>query len=96
MKKAEAEYMGRVARLGCMLCKELGYSSFDDEGTYPVELHHVREGQGMSQRASNFLVIPLCPSCHRGPHGIHGDRLKLRNACVDEIALLAMTIEALN
>lgn len=90
MKKAEAEYMGRVAQLGCMLCRHVGY------GETPAELHHVREGQGMQQRAQNWLVIPLCPVHHRGPHGLHGDRYELRNAGVDEMDLLAMTIEALH
>lgn len=91
MKKAEAEYMSRVAQLECMLCKAQGY-----DGETPVELHHVREGQGMGQRAPNWLVIPLCPGCHRGTNGIHGDRMYLRNARVDEMDLLAMTIEALH
>lgn len=28
-----------------------------------------------------FISLPLCPACHRGPQGWHGDRLrwKLRN-----------------
>jgi len=90
MKIAEKHYMSGVASLGCILCRHLGH-----EGT-PAELHHVREGQGMSQRASNFLVVPLCPEHHRGASGLHGlgtrgfqTRYKL-----DEMDLLAMTIEA--
>lgn len=94
MKKAEAEYMNRVAWLGCMLCRVIYANDPDSIGS--AELHHVREGQGMAQRAQNWLVIPLCPSCHRGPHGIHGDRMLLRNARVDEMDLLALTIEALH
>jgi hypothetical protein len=92
MKKAEAEYMGRVAQLGCMLCRVI----YPDEESPIPELHHVREGQGMAQRAHNWLVIPLCAECHRGRHGFHGDRLRLKNARVDEMDLLAMTIEALH
>ena len=49
----------------------------------------------MSQRASNFLTIPLCPGCHRGPSGIHGDRSLMRIQKLDELDLLALTIEAL-
>jgi hypothetical protein len=90
MKNAEAKYMSEVARLGCMLCRVIGY------GETPAELHHVREGQGMSQRAQNWLVIPLCPEHHRGSRGLHGNREELRMAKVDEIDLLAMTIEAMN
>jgi hypothetical protein len=76
--------MRRVAELPCVLC-----------GTEPCEVHHLREGQGMSQRASNFLTIPLCPGCHRGPSGIHGDRSLMRIQKLDELDLLALTIEAL-
>lgn len=84
MRQAEARHMDRVAQLDCVLC-----------GARPVEVHHLREGQGMSQRASNFLTIPLCPGCHRGPSGIHGDRSLMRIQKLDELDLLALTIEAL-
>lgn len=80
---SEREYMGRVAALGCLLCGE------------PAEVHHVRQGQGMAQRASHWLTVPLCPACHRGPAGIHGDRSALRAAGIDEMGLLALTIERL-
>lgn len=83
--KAERDYMGRVAALPCVVC-----------GSEPVQLHHVREGQGMAQRAQNWLVIPLCPSCHTGPRGIHGDKSVLRQIKKDEIDLLAETIGAMN
>lgn len=32
-----------------------------------VEAHHVKQG-------CHFLTIGLCPECHRGPQGIHGDK----------------------
>lgn len=59
-------------------------------------LFGAREGQGMAQRAQNWLAIPLCPSCHTGPHGFHGDRQLLKARKLDEMDLLAMTIERLN
>ena len=59
-------WKSKVAALGCILCRHLGY-----EGT-PAELHHPRTGLGMSQRASDFDVIPLCPEHHRGNTGVHG------------------------
>ena len=90
MTNAEKQYLNRVAELGCMLCRVIGYPET------AAEIHHVREGQGMAQRAQNWLAIPLCPSHHRGTHGIHGDRMALKLANVDEIDLLAMTIGALN
>ena len=83
-------YMGRVAALWCMLCLRIGY------GEHAAEVHHVRTGQGAAQRASDFLTVPLCPDCHRGSHGIHGDRARLRQAKVTEMDLLADTIAALS
>ncbi len=86
------QYMGKVAALGCILCNQLGY-----EDT-PAEVHHLREGQGVAQRASHYLTIPLCPEHHRGQSGIHGlgrkgfeDQYHLT-----ELDLLAMTIRKLN
>ena len=76
--------MDKVAQLPCGLC-----------GAHGVHLHHIREGQGMAQRASNFLVVPLCPSCHTGPSGVHGDKTMLRIHKMTELDLLAQTIEAL-
>lgn len=85
-------YKSRVAALGCILCRHF------DRGETPASLHHVREGQGLSQRASDYLVVPLCGECHQGSSGLHGlgtrgfyNRYKL-----DELDLLAMTIEALH
>lgn len=91
MTKAEKSHMNRVAEMGCILCKRLGY-----EGT-PAELHHIREGAGMSQRASDFLVVPLCPEHHRGKTGMHGlgSRGFERRYGIDELGLLAEVIEAL-
>lgn len=85
MTKAEQRHLDRVASLPCCLC-----------GATPVHVHHVREGQGMAQRASNFLVVPLCPDCHTGPKGIHGDQTMLRIFKMTELDLLADTIGKLN
>ena len=83
-------WMNRVAGLGCALCRRLGY------GETPAQLHHPREGQGMAQRASNWLVIPLCEPHHTGNHGWHGDRQAFKQAKVDELDLLADTVALLN
>lgn len=50
----------------------------------------------MGRRSAHWLSMPLCPPCHTGSHGVHGDRQLLRQAKVDEADLLALTIEALN
>lgn len=68
MTKAEGEYMGLVASIGCVICRR-----FERTGL-PVELHHVAEGSGVR---SNFGVAPLCGNKsdgghHRGAVGLHG------------------------
>lgn len=84
--------MGRVAAMDCILCRLLGMQQESK-----TDVHHIREGQGMAQRASNWLVVPLChEGCHQGPNGIHGDRSLLRIAKVDELDLLAETIKELS
>lgn len=58
--------MGRVAGLGCVVCRRLGY------GWVPAEVHHVAEGSGLR---SAFAVAPLCPTHHdekRAGTGFHG------------------------
>ena len=81
--KLEKAWMDAVAKLPCATC-----------GVYGVHVHHIRTGQGKSQRASDFLVLPLCPSCHQGPNGIHGDKAMRKIMKTDELCLLADTIEA--
>ena len=87
---SEKAHMGRVARLPCVVCKEtLGLETFG------VQVHHIRDGQGMGERASNWLTVPLCQYHHTGSGGVHGlgvrgfyTRYKL-----DELDLLSMTIQ---
>lgn len=62
----EKKHMMRVAELGCMVCKRMGY-----EGT-PAEIHHKRAGTGAGRRSSHMDAIPLCPEHHRGNTGLHG------------------------
>lgn len=84
-------HMGRVAEAGCVVCHHLGY------GHTPAEVHHVREGQGGAQRASDFLTVGLCPEHHRGVSGLHGlgTRGFYQRYRLDEMDLLAMTLERL-
>lgn len=59
MNKQEKEWVARVAALNCIICQR------------PAEIHHIREGAGGGQRASNFDVLPLCPDHHRnGGYGV--------------------------
>lgn len=63
--KDERAYLGRVAGLGCCICRRLGW------GDSPAEVHHQRSGVGR-MRASYSRTMPLCPEHHRGNTGIHG------------------------
>ena len=90
---AEARHLARVAALGCVLCELQGYGS-----ETPAEVHHVRgdaANVGGAQRASHYLTMPLCPTCHRGPTGVHGDRWLLKKCKTTELGMLALTIEKL-
>jgi hypothetical protein len=79
--KSEKQWLDAVASLPCCLC-----------GAHGVEVHHIRTGQGMGQRSGHHLTIPLCPSCHRGPMGVHGDKTMMRMQKLDEMAMLERTI----
>ena len=50
---------------GCILCKVLKQTQKTQ-----TEIHHLRSGQGMSQRG--VKCIPLCVEHHRGDTGFHG------------------------
>lgn len=90
MSAKAKRHKDKVAGLGCVLCAMLGQPQ-----ETRTHVHHMRTGQGMAQRASDFLAIALCADCHQGPQGLHGDRTLLKIARTDEIGLLAATIEAL-
>lgn len=65
MTKTEREYLQKVAEIGCIACRKIGF--YDT----PSEIHHIRAGQGTSQRASHFNVLPLCHAHHRtGGYGV--------------------------
>ena len=84
--RAELLHMTRVGRMGCIVCRNLGY------GPTPAELHHPRANAGAGQKASHMDVIPLCPAHHRtGGHGVafHAGRQAFENAFGTELELLA-------
>ena len=84
---AKNKHYDRVADLGCILCRRLGF--YDT----PCEIHHIRRA-GIR---NNAPVIGLCPFHHRGNGGIHGMGRKLfeRHYQVTEEELLAWTGELL-
>ena len=76
--------MGRVAEIGCIICQS------------PAQVHHIREGQGMGQRSSPWLTIPLCEPHHTGSLSIHKAKRQFEQLYGDELALLALTIRRLS
>ena len=66
MTNDERRYLSRVAELGCLVCRRMGYPDT------PAEIHHKRAGTGAGRRSSHFDAMPLCPEHHRGKTGIHG------------------------
>lgn len=62
--REESRHLDAVAALGCIACRTLGHLDS------PAEIHHIRSGQGLGQRASHAEALPLCPHHHRqGGHG---------------------------
>ena len=89
MTNAEKAHLSKVASLGCFLCRATGF------GATPSQVHHLRIGQGMAQRNSHYLTVPLCDRHHSNasPDGIHGQRKAWKMASLDEIDALADTLE---
>lgn len=56
-------HKAKVADLGCVVCRRLGFAGS------PAELHHIAEGSGLR---SDFAIAPLCAEHHRGKSGLHG------------------------
>ncbi|MEL3922118.1 Ref family recombination enhancement nuclease [Aeromonas enteropelogenes] len=65
--KSDKQHLSDVASLGCVACRNAGL------GPSLAEIHHVRSGSGMGQRAEHSRVLPLCPGHHRAcyPTGFH-------------------------
>ena len=87
MNKAEKKHYDKVARLGCSLCRHLGY------GETPCEIHHIRR----FGKRENAEIIGLCPEHHRGNTGVHGLGRKGFESRygIDEQTLLHKTLELL-
>lgn len=84
-----SDYMGLVASLGCILAR-LG---FEAECSGRIEVHHIRHGQGMTDRASDYLVLPACTAHHTGKLGVHYPKSLYTRTGFSELDLLAKTIE---
>lgn len=68
MTKAEKEHYAKLARLGCILCRQIDVRNIEDS---PTEIHHIRRYGGKRSLAP---AIPLCAWHHRldSRTSIHG------------------------
>ena len=67
--------------------KEMNCGVCNAEG--PSEAHHVRQHY-------QYLCIPLCINCHKGPrNGWHGERFIWNAKKLDELMVLNETLRAL-
>ncbi|AUR89854.1 recombination enhancement RecA-dependent nuclease [Vibrio phage 1.133.O._10N.222.51.E4] len=92
MNSKEKAHIEKVVSLGCVVCSELGIQDS------PAEAHHIGNGT-MGKKASNFEVIPLCPSHHRlGGYGVavHAGRKAFESAYGTERGLLEIVLEKVN
>ena len=83
----EHKYMGKVADLGCVVCRNLGH------GPTPASVHHCFYGSG--KRENHHLVLPLCPIHHQtGGVGValHADNKSFYALYGSEIQLLNQVI----
>jgi thymidylate synthase len=92
MSREERKHMSAVAALGCLICGRF------------AELHHIRRDPkdrqhfGLSQKATNFQVIPLCQEHHRtGGIGVayHASPREWERIHGNEVDLLAQVLEKL-
>ncbi len=66
--KQEKLHMRAVASLGCVVCRNLGFTPQQLDYT---AIHHVRWNQGIAQRASHYLTLGLCGGHHQtGGNGV--------------------------
>ena len=86
MNAAEERHLSKVSALGCLICGS------------PAEIHHPRFCCGMSQRAKDWLAVPLCKYHHQdGGYGqaLHNGQADFEKNYMSEQDLLAETIRRL-
>jgi hypothetical protein len=83
----EGEWIALVLSFGCIVCRNAG------RGATPGQYHHLREGQGKSERAPHMLGICLCPMDHTdGKFSVHRNRRMFELQNGSELELLAQTV----
>ena len=85
--KHRKEHLSKVAGLGCIICKKMGFPNS------PAEIHHIKDRKGMSKKASDFETIPLCPNHHRnGVESYHYSPKKFNKKWGTQKELLDFTL----
>jgi hypothetical protein len=78
-RAVELRHIVRVKELSCGVCDARG----------PSDCHEIKQGQW-------FTSIPLCRDCHMGQfNGLHGQKRIWNVLKLDELDVLASTIERL-
>ena len=77
ISRAESEHLRKVKESGCAVCGA-GVGAV-------VEAHHIQQGL-------HYTTVALCPDCHRGPMGIHGDKTMWRIFKINEMEALNETL----
>ncbi len=88
--KEEKEFLSKVAQLGCVVCRNLGF------GDSPAEIHHIRHGMGTAMRNDHFHILPLCPEHHRnGKCGVafHSGQAQWEKKYGSEMTLYQQVLE---
>lgn len=91
--KADKRHLDRVAALGCLACKGMGYEDS------PAEIHHIRKFGSMGKKASDRAAIPLCFKHHRtGGYGvaIHSGQARWEELYGTEYSLLCHVYELID
>lgn len=93
MTKQERLHYEKLATIGCIACRVLGY------GFTPTEIHHLRHEAGAGKKSPYFKTIPLCVHHHRlGGYGVayHAGRRAFEQSIgYTEIELLELTNQLL-
>ena len=89
VKKMNKKELDKIASLGCIACRYLGY------GYTPAMIHHIRRHGG---KRDNSPVIPLCPTHHQfGGKGVavHAGRESFEQNIATEEYLLGLVKDLL-
>lgn len=81
------EWKELIHGLPCVLCwLQTG------QKRYGVESHHL---ESVRDVLSEWLEVPLCKACHRGPNGVHGlhRRAFYNRYKLDDLSLIAATLK---